>query len=291
MQYTMLVISSMLLAVDFSLNKIYQKFKGISPSAGFGFNSLLGLFTAIVFFAVNGFKAEFSVYSFICAAIINIFVICYNIIGFKLLKSGTMAIYTLFLMSGGMVVPYVFGLLFLNETFYVLKTVALIIILAGTILSNLSKEKINLRQTFLYIAVFFLNGFVSIISKLHQTDLLINSNPVSATNFVLIGGIFKFVLAGIIYVSLRKKSAKKTETKTKTISLIIIIGSAAVGGISYLMQLWGATSLPATVLYPFITGGSIIFSSLAGVYFFKEKLSKNLIVSIILCFIGTIMFL
>jgi len=48
-QYLMLVVAATLLAVDFSLNKIYQKLKGTSPAAGFGFNSLLGLFTAIIF--------------------------------------------------------------------------------------------------------------------------------------------------------------------------------------------------------------------------------------------------
>jgi multidrug transporter EmrE-like cation transporter len=58
-----------------------------------------------------------------------------------------------------------------------------------------------------------------------------------------------------------------------------------------LLQLFGAASLPATVLYPFVTGGSIVLSSLAGIIFFKDKLSKNVIASIILCFLGTILFL
>ena len=58
-----------------------------------------------------------------------------------------------------------------------------------------------------------------------------------------------------------------------------------------MLQLLGEKTLPATVLYPFITGGSIVFSSLAGVIFFKEKLSAKLIISVMLCFAGTVMFL
>ena len=134
MQYLMLVVAATLLAVDFSLNKIYQKLKGTSPAAGFGFNSLLG---------INGFKTDFSVYSFIMAVLLNDLVMCYNIIGFRLLKSGTMAMHTLFLMSGGMVLPYVFGLLFLNEPFSLFRTAALILILAGVVLSNDDNEKVN----------------------------------------------------------------------------------------------------------------------------------------------------
>lgn len=62
------------------------------------------------------------------------------------------------------------------------------------------------------------------------------------------------------------------------------------GGASYFLQLYVAKSLPATVLYPFITGGSIVFSALIGAVLFKEKLSGKLITSVVLCFVGTIMF-
>lgn len=285
----MLIGSAVLLAVDFSLNKIYQKLEGTSPAAGFAFNSFLGLFTAIIFFVINGFRADFSTYSFIMAALVNGLVMCYNIIGFRLLKSGTMALYTLFLMSGGMVVPYIFGMFFLNEPFSGLKTAALILILTGVIVSNADNTKVNSKQIAMCMIVFILNGFVSVISKLHQIE--VRFDTVNATDFVLIGGIFKFIFAGILYLFTRSNFAENTKPKTKITPFIIIIASAAAGGISYFLQLFGAVSLPATVLYPFVTGGSVVLSSLAGVIFFKDKLSKNLILSIILCFIGTVLFL
>jgi len=288
-QYLMLVGAAVLLAADFSLNKIYQKLQGTSPAASFGFNSLFGLFTAIIFFVINGFRADFSTYSFIMAAVVNGLVMCYNIIGFRLLKSGTMALYTLFLMSGGMVVPYIFGVFFLGEPFSSLKTAGIMLILVGVILSNANNTKVNSKQIAMFIAVFILNGFVSVISKLHQIE--VRFGTVNATDFVLIGGVFKFIFAGTLYLFARNNFAEKTKSKTKIAPFIIIIASAAVGGISYLLQLFGAASLPATVLYPFVTGGSIVLSSLAGIIFFKDKLSKNVIASIILCFLGTILFL
>ena len=45
-----------------------------------------------------------------------------------------------------------------------------LLILAGIILSNFSNQKINFKQIAMCIAVFVLNGFVSIISKLHQIE-------------------------------------------------------------------------------------------------------------------------
>lgn len=289
MDYIMLVLSAILLSVDFALNKVYQKIKGTSPNAGFGFNCLLGLFTAILFFIINGFKISFSLYSFVMAILVNAFIMNYNIIGFKLLRSGTMASYTLFLMSGGMTVPYIFGLLFLDEAFSILRTAALILILLGIALTSVGDLKVNSKQTLLCIAVFFINGFVSVFSKLHQIEL--NFDTINIYEFVAIGGIFKFILAGILYLLSRKGVNKKTQPKSYFIPLSIIFLSAIASGISYLMMLLGAVNLPASVLYPFVTGGTIVLSTLMGVVAFKESLSKKLILSVILCIIGTIMFL
>ena len=67
--------------------------------------------------------------------------------------------------------------------------------------------------------------------------------------------------------------------------------SALVSGLSYFFQLVGAENLPATVLYPFVTGGSIAFTTLAGWLIFREKPSARLWFSVALCVAGTFLFL
>lgn len=289
MYYLMLTGAAMLLGADFALNKIYQRNYGTAPKAAFFFNSLLGIITAVIFFCINGFKLEFTVYSFVMAGLMSALVMCYNIIGFRLLRSGTMAMYTLFLMTGGMVLPYIWGLLFLNESFSVLRTVGLIVILAGVVLSNFSGERVNIKQIVMCVAVFVLNGFVSIVSKMHQSQTTFDS--VNAAEFIILGGVFKFLLAGILFLVFKNKDSSESGDNSLKKAVIIITSSAFIGGVSYMLQLLGAKTLPATVLYPFITGGSIVFSALAGVTLFKERLSAKLIISVILCFAGTLMFL
>ena len=289
MQYMMLTSAALLLAMDFAMNKIYQKLRGTSLKASLLFNSVLGFATAIIFFAVNKFKLSFSPYSAIMAMLMTTLVMSYNVIGFRILKQGSMAIYSLFLMTGGMVLPYIWGLVFLNESFSVVRTIGLIVIIGGVYLSNFSGEKINLKQICMCISVFVLNGFVSIISKMHQIE--INYQCVSTIDFIILGGIFKFFIAGLMFLILSRRADEVGEKNNFAKSLIIIIASAVIGGASYFLQLYGAKSMPATVLYPFITGGSIVFSTLVGAVTFKEKLSKKLIISVVLCFVGTIMFI
>ena len=57
------------------------------------------------------------------------------------------------------------------------------------------------------------------------------------------------------------------------------------------LQMLGARNLPAVLLYPVVTGGSIILSALFGLLFFKEKLDKFNIISIVLAFAATVLFL
>lgn len=96
MYYFLLTFAAILLGADFSLCKIYQKNFGTKPTSIFFFNALLGFATAVIFFAINGFKLHFSLYSFIMSSCMNALVMLYNIIYFKLLKYGSVSAYTVF---------------------------------------------------------------------------------------------------------------------------------------------------------------------------------------------------
>lgn len=288
--YVMLILADILLAMNIAFSKVYQTSEGTTLAAGMKYNALAGLFTTIYFFVINGFQVHITLYSCIMAFAKTVLVVSYTFFGFRLLKMGSMALYTLFLMIGGMSVPYVWGLAFLGEQFSWLRTAALVLILAGVILANLSKGETNLKVLLMCVAVFFLNGFVSVISKLHSIEIV--HATVNADDFVLIGGFIQFVFCGTGYLLTRKSlvSNSKKRLHWSKILLLVAIGSI-LGGVSYLLQLFGAEKLPATVIYPFVTAGSIIFSTFMGIFVFKEKISKKMIISVCLCFIGTLMFL
>lgn len=292
MDYFLLTFGSLLLSVDFALNKLYQRIYGTRPKAAFLFNALSGGFIALIFFAVNGFKLEITPYSSAMAALAGTLVMAYNIIGFRLLKHGTMAVYTLFLMAGGMTLPYIWGLIFLDEDFSFLRMIGLIAIIGGVLLSNSSSEKLNKKQILMCCAVFVINGFVSITLKMHQVNTELEA--VNTTEFVVLQGLFKLLLAGAMYLFFRykEKDTKNSEaSKTPYKAIVIALFSATLSGMFSLMQLTVAESLPASVLYPFNTGLTIIMSSVTGVLVFKEKLSVKLVLSIALCFVGTLMFI
>lgn len=287
MDYVLVIIATILLSFDFALQKKYQAGEGVDISAGLKFNALNGLFTALIFFALSGFKAEFSLFSIVLAFLMALFGILYVILGFKILKGNGMAVYSLFLMSGGMLLPYFYGVLFLEEELSPQRILGVMVILIAVIFSNKAKCSIKATVLPLCIAVFILNGLVSIISKVHQ----INDTfyPVSSTVFVMYSGIAKFLSSSVTLLFCKEK--KRAVSFSSKHTPLLLSGSAFIGGVSYMLQLIGAKELPATVLYPIVTGGSIIFSALSGKVFFKEKLSVHQIVGIACCFAGTLLFL
>ena len=287
MNYILVLISTVLLACNFAISKRYQLTEGACLETGLRFNMFLGLTTAVIFFALSGFRVDFSWFSLLMALGMSTCAAAYTILGFSVMKAGNMAVYTLFLMSGGMILPYIYGVAFLDETLSVLRVTGLVCILAAVVLTNKSDRPVPKKILLLCSAIFVFNGFVSIFSKAHQVSQ--QYKAVSSIDFVMYTGIAKCVLSFIVLLFCKKE--RKVWEFSKKSAILLAVGSAALSGVSYSFQLIGAKELPATVLYPMITGGSVIFSAVSGRVFFHEKPTKAQLVSIALCFIGTLLFL
>ncbi len=286
--YILLLFADILLALSFVSQKIYQKQGGDSNLSGIFYTMMVGLCSAVIFFIISGFNINITPYSALMATAQTILVALYTILSFKVLKAGNLALYTLFLMTGGMVLPYIFGVMFLDEELTILRSIGLLLITASVILSNTGIKKPSKTQILLCVLIFFLNGCVSIVSKLHQVEAVFKT--VDSDSFVFLTSAIKALISLPIFLVLKKKSNLSFNPDIKKILPIIALASIF-SGISYMLQLIGAVSLPATVVYPLITGGSIIFSSIAGLLILKEKLTKEEIAGIIICFVGTCLFL
>ncbi len=284
--YILVITATILLAANIGFTNQYQKKSGNSLAAGLYFNAISGIVTFIFFWVFNGFKVSVTPYSLIMSLAISLLGLVYTIIGFNILKQGGMAIYTLFLMTGGMIVPYIWGIIYLDEAISVLRVLGMIAIILAILITNRGKITTTKKQLLLCTLVFIMNGLVSIISKLHQINTVFD--VVNTTEFVMFTGVGKFAF-GLIFLCFLPKG--ETQLPKLKVVIPIISASAILSGVSYMFQLFGAANLPATVLYPIITGGSIIFSAIAGKVFFKENISKLQLISIALCFVGTCMFL
>ena len=280
----MLISAAVLLAVDFVIQKGFQKRTDGSAYDCLMFSFLFGIFETVIFFAANGFKLNFTPFTCIMGTAASVLAMTYIMLGFYIMKSESVAYYTLFVMTGGMALPYLWGLLFLNEEFSWLRTAGLVLIAVSIAIINLDRKGSSLKMILVCVCVFFLNGAVSIISKEHQ----IRAVGVTEQDFIIYTGIARAVFAGIALLFLHKKvDLKKYNFKTNLLPL----ASSIIAGASFFLQLIPAKYVSATVVYPFITGGSILFTALAGRIAVKEKITKKTAIGLAICFAGTCMFL
>ncbi len=305
MQYYLLILLAVvLLALQFSTNKLYQLRCGNTAAASLTFSTLSGLTTSVIFLILTFAMGEtFTVtpYSLLMAAIIAVLCCTYTFIGFKIMAFGSMSVFMMFLMLGGMLLPYLFGVFYLNEGVSVGRIIGVILLVISMVFPVLSKDRSGgVIFVLLCAAVFTLNGCVSITSKLHQinTDFAV----CGTTTFVFLTNFMNGIISAVGLLIMNLSGAKKTvddkgttvaqviRKNTKAIALIVI-GNAAFGGISYMLQLIGAANVPASVLYPLVTGGSVVLSAVAGLLFFKEKPDKVSGIGLLLSFAATFLFL
>ncbi len=291
--YLMITVATILLAGTFTLQNEYQKRVGGSQKVVLLYVLITSLISAVVFCGINGFKIEITPFSFFMAFAMALLCLTYKVIGFEILKLGGMTLFSLFLMTGGMIIPYLWGIAFLDEKFSVLRTIGLVLIFLAVLISKLGEGKKSFKLIALCVAVFVMNGFVSVISKTHQIEQIYPT--VSSEGFIILSNISRCFVCGLILIFNTVKGENKEISVRKIVFdkkiLLIFALVAIVDGASYLLQLNGAKELPATVLYPFITGGSIIFSAVFDLLIFKVKPTKKLLSSVIICFVGTLLFL
>ncbi len=313
--YGAALLAALLISCMLLVHKVYQKNFGETVKAGFRFNAAIGAVAIVLFFIIGGFKFEVEPFSVVMAFLNSTTVLLYTVLGFKLMNMGQVAKYSLFLMSGGMTVPYIFGLLFLGEaeSFKWFSLVGLVLILAACVLSAGGDKNSDKRAIPLCAGVFLLNGFTSVFSKIHSiagAETVGNSalcrwvaefESVSDVAFVMWNGVSKVVFCSLALAAIALFAGKKTDAQPENVSsrsvskvalifVLIALIASAIDGAAYFLQLVIAKNVPATLQYPLVTGGSIVFTALLGFAFLHEKPTKKTVMSIIMCFAGILMF-
>lgn len=304
MYYLLLLVAVIMLSLQFAVNKYYQNKNGNEISVSFLYTCLTGFTAALFFLVMNRFQVAFTPFSILCALGVSLLCLSYTLLGLRIFAIGNFSLYMMFLMLGGMILPFLYGIIFLgdadalNPLSFAARMVGILLMTVSLVVSNVRTGKNGNTEKhksviILYVCVFFLNGFVSVISKLHQIEK--NRAVVSNNNFVFWTNLFTGIVSGIVLliICLRKKIAPILAKDFGNGKLMLAVAiCAALGGGSYLLQLIVAgSSIPASVQYPFITGGSVVLSAASGRIFFGEKLPRKEVYGVLIAFLATFLFL
>ena len=300
--YIFIIIAVICFALQFAFTKLYEgavRQTAVTTLVMLFVTSLIG---SLLYLFVGGFSVSFSAVSLFWAAFMAVIMIPYYMIGIKVLSLGSLAIYSMFMMLGGMLIPFFYGVLFLCEELSVCKTVGTAMLTFFIIIQAVWQEPIgkemgdqaDKKKKYLFfslsILIFVINGLTGVIAKAHQ----ISEGAVDEVSFTVVScaitAIFSLALLSFCILKRGREALAETCLMLKIRPLIImsLIGAAAYTG--NFLHLKAASSVPASVQFPLVSGGVIVISALISFLIFREKLSKKEWISLAGTFVATFLF-
>ena len=280
---------------QFAVVKLYQAKVGNGLITSLLFSLFSGIIASILFFCFCGFKVAVNLFAFLTATGGILCIVGYTVIGMKMMSIGRITVYTMFLMLGGMFVPFLYGVIFLGEPITFLKIAGIALLVVALLLPVFKKNEeknSNIKLfTILGIVVFLLNGMVGVFNKIHQ----VSPNAISTFEFCYWqNSISVIIISAVLPVcALSKKEMGMVFANTKKavqvwwLIFLFAVASQA-GGI---LQLFAAKTIEASVMFPIVTGGVMVITALFGAIFFKEKIDLNICISLFLSIISTVLFI
>lgn len=196
------------------------------------------------------------------------------------LKSGTMALNSLF-GTAGMLIPCIAGVVLFSEpmSFGQLIGVALLIVSAYFLIS--SSNEIHTKFTFktflLLIGTLLTNGTTMLMQQMFAH--YVPNGDVSVFSLLSFGIVGISLL--LLTIVMNKKNTEESKPLSKGLLVYGAILSAAVFIINQLATI-STVLVPPTVLFAFINGGSTIIAAVVAAVCFKERLTIRSVCGVLL---------
>lgn len=300
MSIFILILATLCFAGQFAFTKVFEGSVRQTAVTVLVMLTLTSITGAILYLIIGLFELHFSWFSFFWALAFATVMIPYYMIGIKVLSLGALAVYSMFMMLGGMLVPFLYGIIFLNEEISIGKIAGTVFLTLFIVLQavwqgeSTSKTQSSRKNKYLFfilcLVIFFINGMTGVIAKAHS----ISEGAVNEASFSTLYCAMTAVLSlfSLLIFCARNREEKihniKKALRIKPLFIMILLGAAAYGG--NFLQLLAADKVPASVQFPLVSGGVIILSALVSALLFKDNLSKKEWISVIGAFLSTFLF-
>ncbi len=279
MYYALIMLSVVMFGGCFALQDVFRKMRGSSLAVSMESACVGGIAGIVILLATNGFKVEYSHFTLIMGLIAAVNSVVLTYCGFKALDRINLSLYSLFLMLGGMVLPFLQGIFCYDEPFTLAKAVCVVFIVAALALTVTKGE--NKKGYIYYVAIFIMNGLSGVFTKLFNE---LPYEKTSEAGYSIWIAICTVAISGIVWLIYALKGNKDVAGFTLKASAVSAVNGAVNNVANYLLVI-AIAFVDSSVQYPLITGGVMIVSTLI-CYFGDRKPSKRELASIVFAFLG-----
>ena len=284
MDYLLLIVSSALFGGMFVFQQMYTRSEGSLLRSTLVFGLLTGLMRFPLAFVLYGTNYTFHLTGVVLAVLYAAVGIGTTLFSAKAFGVTNMALYSVFMMLGGMLLPFAAGLIIYGEPLTIGKAVGCLLVAAAVAFgTEFTGEKKNSAKGLFYcFGVFIMNGLCGVFAKVNQSA----ANGLDSGSFFLAAAITTIVCSTLLVAALSAvKRDKLFVNPKKAVAASVFYGFASGGG--NLLLLLALESLPASVQYPLVTGTTMAFSAFFGLCR-KEKLTKRMALSVGLALVASV---
>lgn len=278
--YYLLVLSAVFLfSLQFLFNQKFQQSRGESLESALEFSLYKSIVIVVIMLFIGKFSIQVTPFSVLMATLYAVSGIAMTAFSMKAFAVANLSVYSVFSMLGGMLLPFVLGIGFYNEELSLFKLLCCLLIIVSVLL-NIKKGKQDKKAIIYYMAVFVLNGMAGVLSKIHQSSSLPHTD---STGFMLISSLITAIISAVwLFVSYKKIPLIKGK------NLLYTTGYGVFNGIGNLFLLISLSNLPASVQYPLVTGGVMVFSTAISALR-KEKITAKEYVAAGISFVASVL--
>lgn len=252
------------------------------------FSAAYGLFIALASFCTGGFAFSPSLTTIALGLINGIMLLLYN---YSIIRAGRLGSYSFMMimnMFGGIIVPIVVGVLFLNETLSLVQVVAIIMMLAAMVIMNIEKDFIKgFDKGYLLwcIILFMANGIYAALMNTQAT--MLNGNERTEMLVILFTFSSLTAIAKEIVCGRGTRMLTGLKMGRKSLVFLMICCISATIGANLLLILF--SKMNSGVICTINDGGILVLSILYSLILFKERPSRIQLAGMILAVISIVL--
>ena len=273
--YALIFAADILYAVQFLFTKLYQNNEqdGLTASLNFSMGSMAVI--CVMMLCMLRFQVAVTGFSLLMSSVMAC--VCLGLVYFSIasLARVNLSLYSVFMMLGGMLLPFVYGLLFLGEALTAGKVICVLLIAASMALSV--ERGVSQKGAFkYYIGVFLINGMSSVVSKIHQIH---PEKNVPTANFLFLTDLMVIAVSALLICCRAGRKGFQPIFSRKHWKCFGGYGLSA--GTAEFLSMTAMISLPASIQFSLVSGGVIVCSTVISILR-REKQSVKTVLSVLL---------
>lgn len=300
--WLILALGGLFSAANMAAVKLYQQRSGKSVSACGRLQMLSGaavflFFLGKISLTTGRFSLGLTPYTVCIAVIYTFFSFSAYGIGIKAVSCGNLALFSMFAVLGGMLVPTAAGIVFYRETVTVGKGIGMALMLAAVVLpsAHMFRQKSDTRAALLYIAAFVVYGAGALAVLVHQNPGSFPAAP--ADGFLSLYGFVLLLMGSVVRMTARPDTGallvgRRTGVWYAWAPWLLPIFSGLVVGLANYMSMLSLApgGVGAVVSSSVLNAFTMSFTYLVSILAFGEKATGMQIFATVLAVVSAALF-